>query len=687
MNQAPTSVEGRLTVGRWTNTYLLPAGHPSPENLSDRLDRCVSHQLPEFWGNLLDPLLSAADDSVWRIRELHLDFWVDPAFHSDDAIATTWAAQAALQLRAILREGSRSDSILHFENPTAYLVQFVLDLAAGRAWGKWYYDEFDSLRSLTTSRAIAEALLREPDQALPVILRLDRAQRLEEILQALTDIDTGKVYEACFATAASAISSDEDRWVGRILELWNEKPLCPSAESWSRPRNVLRLLGRSIARFPDSAGSPALKRALDGLIELHCVLAALSPSTALDHIVASLAKQDLSGAVEAAWRAGASNPGPGLEFFLRIVAGDAHWGMQAAAVILSDKFQGISAATGTVSQGETLLTPCGGAFLLGSSLLELDVHGIAVAATEQCEERDRAASLFRHLLAMKCLGRGRASDSGRDAALRLLSGLQGMDPLANVDELDASPPNLDRTQSMLVRNLAIEDRCDGRCLLAEPVTPSHSPAEVLLIRDLLNNQWVYLAGSSGDGETEDVIRKGVTLISEATGSQPAILLLGGRFGALEDSAALVSQAGRVVAVDSIETFSWEGLATELCAKPGQLARAARPASQDLAYFSLAGLRQELEMDAGLDLTWTLVARAALRHLARRLYGFDSSSPQYLYENFLSGVSTVRMTTGRIEVQLPAGPLAIILRMSGVWDQTYTLPWLPGTEICLRPPVE
>jgi hypothetical protein len=93
------------------------------------------------------------------------------------------------------------------------------------------------------------------------------------------------------------------------------------------------------------------------------------------------------------------------------------------------------------------------------------------------------------------------------------------------------------------------------------------------------------------------------------------------------------------------------------------------------------------MSAALDLTWSLVARAVLRHFAGRLIGFESSGPEHLYQNFLSGVSTVRTTGERIEVQLPQSPLAVILRLSGVWKQTYALPWLDGKEICLLPPVE
>jgi hypothetical protein len=679
-----SQAEARLTVGRWTNTYLVPAEHPSPEDLRNHLDRCLSQLLPELSRALLAPLLDAADGSVWRIRELTLDFSADAGFHAEETIAKTWAELLALQISAILRQGRENDSILHFENRAAYLTQLVLDIAAGRAWEKWYYREFESLRSLSFSQAISETLVREPDQALAVILRLAAAQRLEEVLWAVTETDAGKIYEACFAASAGASTSDEHRWVGHILDLWNEKPLCPTAETPSRHRNALRLLARTAARFPDACASQTVKTALDGLLELQRVLAALQSPVTRDRIIALLADQDSRGAVDLASRAGATNPGPALEFFSRAMAGDAHWGMQAAAVVLSDKFQDIAAAARTVSGGESILTLCGGIFLLGPALLELDVHGI-VAAIDPGDEAGRTMSLLRQLLALKCLGRSRSGDAMHDAALRLFSGFQGGDLLGAVQELNATQPDLERTQSILVQNLALEGRCEGRCLLAEMFSLPFLRDEVLLLRDLPQNQWVHLFESSGDAKIEVALEKAVAMVSQATGNEPEIIMLSGRLSKFKDSEALASRADRIVVLDSPEAFSWDALATEFGVRSEQLSRASRPALADLAFLSLANLWPEVEISAAIDLALSLVARAALKYFAQGLIGFESSGPEYLYQNFLSGVSTVRTTVDRIEVQIPSAPLFIILKMSGMQEQHYTLPWLKGKEICLLPP--
>jgi hypothetical protein len=687
VSQAATSAEAHITVCRWNNSYFVPAGHPRPEDLRQRLDRCVTERLPGYCGASLAGFLNPDDPSVWRIRELQTDFSVEMSLQSDELIARNWAEDLAWRIAAVARGGEQSESILCFENRIAYLAQFILDLAAGQAWGKWYYEEFESLRSLSLSQTLGETFVREPGEAAAVVLRLASAQRLEGIVSVVTEGDARKIYQTVFKDAAGANAADENLWVGRLLELWNEGPLCPARETAGRYRDSLRLLARAAMRFPGAETLASVKIALDGLLELRQVLGAVLSPAALDGIIAALARQDLAGAVDLATRAGASDPRAALEFFSRTMAGDAEWGMQAAGVVLSDQFQNEAARARTVSHGEPLLTACGGIFLLGPSFLELNVHDIVAGAMAPGDETRTTAGVFRQMMAMKCLGRLRSSETMNDAALRFFSGFQGADFFAAAQALNAGKSNLERTQSALTRNLAAKSRCEGRCLLAEAVSLPGTSDEVLLLRDLLQDQWVFLAEMpGGDPALGEVLEAGMTLVSQATGNEPEILLLAGRLSALKDSAILSRRAARVLSFESANTFSWEAVAGEFSARPEQLARASRPAAPDLAYFTLRGPGGETLIDAALDLTWSLAARAAVRHFAGRLPGFASSSAEHLYQNFLAGVSTVRTTSELIEVRLPQCPLSIVLRLSGAWDQTFALPWLDGRQVCLLPPV-
>lgn len=119
--------------------------------------------------------------------------------------------------------------------------------------------------------------------------------------------------------------------------------------------------------------------------------------------------------------------------------------------------------------------------------------------------------------------------------------------------------------------------------------------------------------------------------------------------------------------------------------PAIVAHLLRSCDQEFAYLSCGSLWPEFDID--LDLFSTLIARAALRQFARQLMGFQSSSPEHLCRNFLEGIGTVRNRPERIEVELPRAPLFIVLQLSGLVQQTYTVPWLEGREVCLLPPGE
>lgn len=128
----------------------------------------------------------------------------------------------------------------------------------------------------------------------------------------------------------------------------------------------------------------------------------------------------------------------------------------------------------------------------------------------------------------------------------------------------------------------------------------------------------------------------------------------------------------------LEDLSAERIAVDFKLPLHRVERLLRPAAGDLAYFSLPDLAPDL------DLALTLLARRVMKHFARRVIGLELSSPQHLYQNILAGTGFIRDTGQRLEIELPSPPLAAVLSLSGLLEETYSLPWLQGREICLLP---
>jgi hypothetical protein len=135
--------------------------------------------------------------------------------------------------------------------------------------------------------------------------------------------------------------------------------------------------------------------------------------------------------------------------------------------------------------------------------------------------------------------------------------------------------------------------------------------------------------------------------------------------------------------DSIQCL----LAGQLGLTREQLANRINASEKHYPFFCFPHIWPDREFDPVLDGTFSLIARAALKHFARKLSGFEASGPEHLYQNFLLGLSEVRNSDQRLEVRLPASPLSVILRMAGLQEQKYVATWLKGSEVWLLPPQE
>ena len=620
------SGEHSITIDRWRITYFAPDDETSPLQLRRRLDNLFRSEVAGHCDRFLHQALDPADPSVWRIRRLTLDLAADSNHSLEDGASSIWGSELAACIVRSIHRGDDADSVIWFPNRAAYLAQFARDLAAGRAWGKWFYQEFESLAGLPAGNAIREALTADTDVTALAILALMQLNGIQEVLRALTPADTRRIFQACRQNA-SAPSVHQGGWVGLLLQLWTETPLRTSG-TVDPYRDAIWWLAIALSRHGGAECDAGLFDAIEGLLEIRRVFSVIRSMQTRDQIVRDLSAGRISSAVAQAIANGAATPESALSLLADSMQGDLHWVNEAIGVLLADEdYRRNATAARLITHGPSVAASFGGVFRLGPSFLATLPDSLATP-------------LVLHLLAIKCLGGERAAASAEDAALKIFSGLDASCFETAIEEQGCSAPlDPDAAFRMLRSHLNAAGRCDGaswQTEVAQLPMPGGERRRVAVLCERLRDEWIAAAVLPDDAaESAAVMDRMATLSAEFGGDERG--------------------AGR---------------------------RVPRPIEEDFAHFSLHEYLPQLDRE--FDLFLTVTARAILRHFARRLPAFASSSPEHLYRNFLAGDGFLRDRGDRIEVELPPVPLSLVLRIAGIHDEQYSLPWWKGRKVCILP---
>ena len=110
----------RLEIGCAAIKYLVPAGHPAPLRIRDRLDGILRRELPRTLARVFDSQFSDSDPSIWIIQQLDIQAAVNAAGEPEH-ITRALATQLGRSLNAALQEGDQNN-VRHFPNRAAYLA-------------------------------------------------------------------------------------------------------------------------------------------------------------------------------------------------------------------------------------------------------------------------------------------------------------------------------------------------------------------------------------------------------------------------------------------------------------------------------------------------------------------------------------------------------------------------------------
>ncbi len=206
---------GTLQIGRLRTTYLVTADHLRAERFRRFGDDIAARSLGEALAAALPRWLPRGDEGVWFLRRLetHVDWGLA---QNPQRLAAAWAGEIARAMAAVMQDDSDGSNLLYFPNRPAYLAQFLADVASGRAWGKWYYQEFDGLRALPVSAALRTAICDDSETGLSALLLLG-APQLAAVLEALAEADALRVLDGIAARSRADLAGADLKETARAF--------------------------------------------------------------------------------------------------------------------------------------------------------------------------------------------------------------------------------------------------------------------------------------------------------------------------------------------------------------------------------------------------------------------------------------------------------------------------------------
>lgn len=609
--------ESALYIECLRNHYMVQ--DHAPEEMRARCEAALATSLPHMLAAALGPLLSAQDSSLWFVRHLNLELSAEHTIEHAQ-IGEVWAKEIARGLMDALE--SEEPGVLHFPDRASYLAHFLLDLAAGAAWDRWYYSIFDGLRMLSLSAAMRTAICELPQDGLRALHLLSEDQR-HALIKALSTADARRVLSALGTELGDGSAAD---CLSPLVRHWNAGLVFHDPG-----RRSLALFVAVSGERPELAGED-----LRAMVVAACRLAGF------------LDEQPDDGAVLAAIRAADLAAlyallGTAAELLVPL--------LHAPSDLFDDLLQRVRGEPVVSSAGrrEMRFTAFGGAFLL---LPILDDFPFERATADWPGMGDVGpAALVRFLVLAKCFGRTHAQGCMRDPVVRdLLQIPPTISPQAAAEWLGRISP--DRLHSFLQVHAAWHmdnGTADAEAFLLTRV--SHRGAPVTVLLDCEHGVWLFAKSRSRQAKIDFDLPQPMQLWCDKS---------------LWDLGCDAFPQTPLRSMGDVDNDSF----------PSSSALA-----RDLSYL---GLPRDLNSRRSADFALSVAAQGVLRCFALKLPGFGKSSPDYLHRNFLDCCAAVEETAERMIVSLAKPPLHLVLGMAGLDHRSYRLSWLQGRLCSIFP---
>ena len=341
-----------LTIDRLRSTYVVPRDHPAPEDVRRELDELARKYVADSCGRALKTRFDPRDPSVWLIDKISLDLLMDLNAAEPDEVAGFWAGKIAESVARTIASGEDGERVMRFANRAEYLAYFLRDLAAGTAWNKWHYRQFESLRSLPAGAAIREAVFREPELAEPVLLHLVRTNRFAGVTKSISEKDKGILLRLC----SPEVTAPSQKCFQTACAMWITLPVGAT--------DALDLYLKVRSEFPELAAAE-----VHGAAQYLTIVTQWAQSSQWGEILADIT----AGRVPQEWQSPDAQERETTQYLISLATKDPVWPSrlaEVAAFVSRKEINSTEKPTATSAKTDLRFSsPMGGVFLLLPTLI------------------------------------------------------------------------------------------------------------------------------------------------------------------------------------------------------------------------------------------------------------------------------------------------------------------------------
>ena len=227
-----------IEIDRVSLRLEIAAAPGRVQQLGARLRDAVAHGLQNRLPSVL-ALLPLDGPALLFVDRLETGIGISTASAVDDI------ADAFVQtLLGDLDRAATDPSVLRFADRAEYLAAFLLALADGTAWRRWWFEGFDGLRAMSTSNALRTVITSEGDDGQLALARLTD-DGLQRIADRLLEADAQRIL-TCWRARRAAMPA-----LSQLLAALDE-------ESGSGPSKLLRAATRLARSHPGAALGEAI---------------------------------------------------------------------------------------------------------------------------------------------------------------------------------------------------------------------------------------------------------------------------------------------------------------------------------------------------------------------------------------------------------------------------------------------